>query len=51
MVCQSVDKYMKHGVKKSEAVRRTMRDFNYLTEAAVYGILKRNREKGGNNDK
>lgn len=51
MVCQSVDKYMKRGFKKSEAVRRTMRDFNYLTEAAVYGILKRNREKGGNNDK
>ena len=24
--CQSVDKYMKHGVKKSEEVRRKRRD-------------------------
>ena len=51
MVCLSVDKYIKDGLKKSEAVRRTMSDFNYSTEAAVYGILRRNKEKGGNNDK
>lgn len=51
MVCLSIDKYMKQGFKKSEAVRRTMSDFNYSTEAAIYGILKRNKEKGGNDGK
>ena len=51
MICLLVDKYIKDGLKKSEAVRRTMSDFNYSTEAAVYGILRRNKEKGGNNDK
>ncbi len=45
MVCLSVDKYMKQGLLKSEAVRRTMSDFNYATEAAIYGILRRNKEK------
>lgn len=48
MVCLSIDKYMEQGFKKSEAVRRTMSDFNYSTEAAVYGILRRYKKKGGN---
>ncbi|WP_200757601.1 hypothetical protein [Segatella copri] len=51
MVVQSVENYMKHGLKKSEAVRRTMSDFKYACEASIYGILKRNKEKGGNDDK
>ena len=48
MVCLSIDKYMEQGLKKSEAVRRTMSDFNYATEAAIYNIYKRNNTKGGN---
>ncbi len=48
-VCESVFQYVKQGLLKSEAVRRTMSDFNYSTEAAIYGILRRNRKKG--NDK
>lgn len=48
MVCLSIDKYMEQGLKKSEAVRRTMSDFNYATEAAIYNIYKRNKMKGGN---
>lgn len=44
-VCESVEKYIKHGLLKSEAVRRTMSDFNYATEAAIYGILRRNNMK------
>jgi hypothetical protein len=44
-VCESVGKYIKHGLLKSEAVRRTMSDFNYATEAAIYGILRRNNMK------
>lgn len=51
MICLSVDKYMEQGLKKSEAVRRTMSDFNYACEASIYGVLKRNKMKGGNNDK
>lgn len=50
MVCQSIDKYMEQGLKKSEAVRRTMSDFNYATEAAIYNIYKRNKTKGGNHN-
>ena len=42
---------MKQGLKKSEAVRRTMSDFKYACEASIYGILKRNKKKGGNDDK
>ena len=45
MVCLSIDKYMEQGLKKSEAVRRTMSDFNYATEAAIYNIYKRNKTK------
>ncbi len=48
-VCESVFQYVKQGLLKSEAVRRTMSDFNYSTEAAIYGILRRNRKEG--NDK
>jgi len=51
MICLSVDKYMEQGLKKSEAVRRTMSDFNYACEASIYGVLKRNKMKGGSNDK
>ena len=42
---------MEQGLKKSEAVRRTMSDFKYATEAAIYGILRRNNWKGGNDGK
>lgn len=48
-VCESVSQYVKQGLLKSEAVRRTMSDFNYATEAAIYGILRRNRKE--ENDK
>lgn len=41
-ICESVQKYVRQGLLKSEAVRRTMSDFNYSTEAAIYGILRRN---------
>lgn len=51
MIILAVENYMKQGIKKSEAVRRTMSDFNYACEASIYGILKRNKEKGGNDDK
>lgn len=47
MIILAVENYMKQGIKKSEAVRRTMSDFNYACEASIYGILKRNKEKGG----
>lgn len=50
LVVQSVENYMKQGLKKSEAVRRTMSDFNYATEAAIYNIYKRNKTKGGNHN-
>ena len=50
LVVQSVENYMKQGLKKSEAVRRTMSDFNYATEAAIYNIYKRNKKKGGNHN-
>lgn len=51
MICLSVDNYMEQGLKKSEAVRRTMSDFKYATEAAIYGILRRNNREGGNDGK
>lgn len=51
MIILSIENYMKNGLKKSEAVRQVMRDFNYATESAIYGIIKRNSQKGGNNDK
>ena len=47
MIILAVENYMKQGIKKSEAVRRTMSDFNYACEASIYGILTRNKEKGG----
>lgn len=50
MIILAVESYMKHGLKKSEAVRQTMSDFNYVCEASIYGVLKRNRTKGGSND-
>lgn len=48
-VFDSVLEYQKSGLKKSAAVRRTMVDFGYVTEAAVYCILKREgkRREGG----
>ncbi len=48
-VCAMVDIYIRQGFKKSEAVRKVMVDFKYATEAAIYGILRRNKERG--NDK
>ena len=50
MIVLAVENYMKNGLKKSEAVRRTMSDFNYVCEASIYGVLKRNSTKGGSND-
>ena len=50
MIILAVENYMKQGIKKSEAVRRTMSDFNYATEAAIYNIYKRNKTKGGNHN-
>lgn len=45
-ICEAVESYMmRKGFKKSEAVRQVMVDFNYATEAAIYGILKRNKER------
>lgn len=44
LICAAIDKYLASGSKKSEAVRRVMSDFNYLTEAAVYNIYKRNKK-------
>lgn len=43
-ICAAIDKYLGNGLKKSEAVRRVMSDFNYLTEAAIYNIYKRNKK-------
>jgi hypothetical protein len=48
-ICAAIDKYLASGLKKSEAVRRVMSDFNYATEAAIYNIYKRN-QKGGKHD-
>lgn len=42
MICLSVSRYMEQGLKKSEAVRRTMSDFSYTCEASVYAVLRRN---------
>lgn len=44
LICAAIDKYLGNGLKKSEAVRRAMSDFNYLTEAAIYNIYKRNKK-------
>lgn len=44
-VCEKVAYYVEHGFKKSEAVRQVMVDFMYSTEAAIYAILRRNKEK------
>ena len=44
LICAAIDKYLGNGLKKSEAVRRVMSDFNYLTEAAIYNICKRNKK-------
>ncbi len=50
-VCKAIKTYMEYrGLKKSEAVRQVAMDFNYATEAAIYGILKRNKEREENND-
>lgn len=52
MICLNVGKYLEQGLKKSEAVRRTMSDFNYTCEASIYGVLKRNNfGKEARNDK
>lgn len=48
-VCNKVVYYQRQGFKKSEAVRQTMVDFKYVTEASIYNILRRN--KTNNNDK
>lgn len=44
-VCEKVAYYTKHGFMKSEAVRKVMVDFAYTTEAAIYGILRRNKKR------
>lgn len=44
-VCAMVDTYVRQGFKKSEAVRKVMVDFKYATEAAIYGILRRNKQR------
>lgn len=48
-VCERVAHYVRHGFKKSEAVRKTAVDFMYATEASIYNILKRNKKR--ENDK
>ncbi len=48
-ICAAIDQYLGSGLKKSEAVRQVMSDFNYATEAAIYNIYKRNK-KGGKHD-
>lgn len=48
-VCNKVAYYQRQGFKKSEAVKLTMVDFKYVTEASIYNILRRN--KINNNDK
>lgn len=48
-VLEKIAFYMKHGYKKSVAVRKVMVDFSYATEASIYGILRRN--KNNNNGK
>ncbi len=47
-VCEKVDYYMRHGFKKSEAVRKVMVDFCYTTEASIYNILRRNKKQNKN---
>ena len=48
-VCNKAGYYQRQGFKKSEAVKLTMVDFKYVTEASIYNILRRN--KINNNDK
>lgn len=48
-VCERVAYYIEHGFKKSEAVRKTAVDFLYSTEASIYNVLRRNKDR--NNDK
>lgn len=43
-VCDKITYYTEHGFKKSEAVRKVMADFSYTTEAAIYNILRRNKQ-------
>jgi hypothetical protein len=47
-VCEKVAYYVEHGFKKSEAVRKTMVDFCYTTEASIYNILRRNKKTNAN---
>lgn len=44
-VYDRVDAYVRQGERKSNAVRMVMADFCYSTEAAIYGILKRVKER------
>lgn len=48
-VCERVAHYVKQGFKKSEAVRKTMVDFSYVTEASIYNILRRNENSKDDN--
>lgn len=50
-VCAMVDSYVRQGFKKSEAVRKVMVDFQYATEAAIYGILRRCKERNNNDQR
>lgn len=50
-ICEAVKTYMElRGLKKTEAVRQVAVEYNYATEAAIYGILKRNKEREASND-
>ena len=44
-VYDTVKKYQTEGLNKSAAVRQTRIDFGYFTEAAVYGVLKREEKR------
>ena len=49
-ICKAVKTYMERdGYNKAKAVRQVMVDYNYATEAAIYGILKRNKEREAQN--
>ena len=44
-ICSQVEKYLAQGSNKSEAVRKVMAEFNYLAEASIYNILRRNKKE------
>lgn len=51
-VVHQVEIYQAQGIQKSDAVRRTMLDFGFLSEATVYNTLRRHRERTeASNDK